>query len=62
MISAAGASGTSMRERFIVALLLWPNAAIAQHKWFAAHKAKHFGAGVDGRRHGIRRADRMDHR
>ncbi|HET9466881.1 MAG TPA: hypothetical protein VFO48_00660 [Vicinamibacterales bacterium] len=46
MISAAGATGTSMRELFIVALLLWPHVAIAQDKWFAPDKAKHFGAGA----------------
>ena len=30
----------------MIALLLWPNLAIAQDKWFAADKAKHFGAGA----------------
>lgn len=46
MISAAVGNGTSMRRLFIVALLLWPNPAFAQDKWFAADKAKHFGAGA----------------
>ena len=31
---------------FIVALLLWPSPVIAQDKWLAADKAKHFGAGA----------------
>lgn len=46
MISATGATHTSMRFLLIVALLACPASAIAQDRWFAADKAKHFGAGA----------------
>ena len=35
-----------MKRLLLVAVLLWPNLANAQDKWFAADKAKHFGAGA----------------
>lgn len=35
-----------MRTLIIVAMLAWPEWAVAQDKWFAADKAKHFGAGA----------------
>jgi uncharacterized protein YfiM (DUF2279 family) len=46
MISAAGAPHTSMRTLIVIALLACPQPALAQDKWFAADKAKHFGAGT----------------
>jgi uncharacterized protein YfiM (DUF2279 family) len=30
----------------IIALLVWPEWALAQDKWFATDKAQHFGAGA----------------
>jgi uncharacterized protein YfiM (DUF2279 family) len=35
-----------MKLLIIVAMLAWPEWAIAQDKWFAADKAQHFGAGA----------------
>ena len=48
MISAIGPRGTSMRllTFALVTLLACPHVAVAQDKWFAADKAKHFGAGA----------------
>ena len=41
---------TSMRTLVIIAVIIWPGAANAQDKWFAADKAKHFvgGAAIAG--------------
>ena len=46
MISAVSTLQTSMRTLIFVALLACPQPALAQDKWFAADKAKHFGGGA----------------
>jgi uncharacterized protein YfiM (DUF2279 family) len=35
-----------MRALIVIALVAWPQWAAAEDKWFAADKAKHFGAGA----------------
>src|SRR5687768_15783481 len=35
-----------VRIAIVIAVLSWPASAFAQDKWFAADKAKHFGAGA----------------
>ena len=46
MISVAGTINTSMRALILVAMLVLPESAVAQDKWFAADKAQHFGGGA----------------